>query len=91
MVLMKLFGLIDIMAALLFVLLKYSIGESVVWYVIAFLVIKSLMFIKNFVSYFDLASSVFLVLAVFNVYTAFTWIAMLWLLQKGFFSMLASS
>ena len=91
MVLLKLFGLIDIVAALLFVLLKYSIGESIVWYVIAFLVVKSLMFLRNFVSYLDLVSSVFLVLAVFNVYTAFTWVAMLWLLQKGFFSILSSS
>ena len=91
MVLCKLFGLIDLFAALLFVLLRFNMGEQVVWYAIGFLLIKSVLFIRNVVSLFDLTSAAFLILAAFNVYTAFTWVAMIWLLQKGFFSLISPS
>ena len=87
--LLFLFGILDILAAIQLILLKFNISLSFVpWALAIYTILKSLIFIKAFVSWIDLAAGVVFVFALLGVSNALIWIAAFWLLQKGFFSFL---
>ncbi|MBL7147810.1 MAG: hypothetical protein ISS82_03220 [Nanoarchaeota archaeon] len=85
----KLLGVIDLLAALSIILLKFNLGTSFALIIAIVLLIKSLLFIFNIVSIIDIISVVFIFLAIFGIFTVVTWIAFFWLLQKAVFSLLS--
>lgn len=87
--LMKLFGLLDLLGAIFIILLKWNIGVEIGLVIAVLLGIKALIFLKDWASIVDLISVAVLILAVFGNYFSFSWIFSVWLLQKSFFSFFA--
>ena len=85
----KLFGIMDLLSALLLIFLKYDIGKSIAYIFIFYLIIKGLLFFGDFNSILDIVAGIFMFLAVQGVFIFITWILILHLLQKAFFSLLA--
>ena len=83
----KLFGLMDLVAAVLFLLLQWGIGGKVAIFFAIYLVVKSLIFIGDFTSWIDLIAGVYLFLVIFDVHSFFSFLFILWLGQKAFFSL----
>jgi hypothetical protein len=79
----KLLGLIDLLAAVFIILLRFNIGGSIALVIAILLLIKSFIFLRSFVSIIDILSGVFLLLAIYGHYYFFTWLFALWLLQKA--------
>ena len=86
--LIKLFGIMDLLSALLLLLLTYGIGEMLAYFFAAYLLLKGLLFFGGINTFFDLAGGVLLILAAQGVYSLFYWVIILWLFQKGLFSLL---
>ncbi len=82
----KLLGLIDLLAAVFIILLRFNIGGSIALVIAIILLIKSFVFLRSFVSIIDILSGVFLLLAIYGHYYFFTWLFALWLLQKAIVS-----
>ena len=83
----KVLGILDIISAVVMILLNYySFGFA--WIFALYLGIKSLIFIKSIVSIIDLVAVLFFVLAMFGIHNIITLIFAVWILQKGFFSLL---
>jgi hypothetical protein len=83
----KLMGILDLLAAIFMILLKWNIGSNIALVIAVLLGIKSIIFFYNWASVVDLITVGFLILAVFGYYFFFSWIFSLWLLQKAFFSL----
>tara|TARA_Y100000310_G_C20633538_1_gene789959 strand:- start:1420 stop:1686 length:267 start_codon:yes stop_codon:yes gene_type:complete len=84
----KLFGLMDLFAALLFISLQWGIGKGVAIFVAVYLVVKSLIFIGDITSWIDLVAGIYLFLVIYEIHSFFSFLFILWLLQKAFFSLL---
>lgn len=85
--LVKLFGLLDIVSALILILLTYGIGESLAYIFAGYLILKGLLFFGGINTFFDLAGGVILILAAQGIYSLAYWIVILWLFQKGVLSL----
>ncbi|MBU2638960.1 MAG: hypothetical protein KJ955_08360 [Nanoarchaeota archaeon] len=81
--LVKIFGIMDIIAAAVLLLLRWDIGKIAGIVLAVYIIGKSLYFIADVASIIDLAAGAFLILAVFGFYHVITYIFILWLLQKG--------
>ncbi len=83
----KLLGILDIISAVVMILLNYyHLGFA--WIFALYLAIKAFMFISSIVSIIDLIAVIFFVLAIFGIHNILTLIFAVWILQKGFFSLL---
>lgn len=82
-----LLGILDILSGIMMILLKYF-PLKFAWIFVFYLGIKSLIFIKNIVSIIDLIAVIFFILALFGIYNILTLIFAVWIIQKGFFSLL---
>jgi len=85
----KLFGLIDLFAALIFILVQWDIGVKWGIIVAIYLIVKSIIFISDIASIIDLITGIYLVLVLLGWHSAFSVIFIIWLIQKGFFSLLS--
>jgi hypothetical protein len=83
----KLFGFLDLLGAIVFVLVQWDIGISLAYIVAGYLILKSLIFIGDFSSWIDLIAGIYLLLVVFDIHSLFSIIFVLWLGQKGVFSL----
>lgn len=89
MVFLKLLGLMDIMSITSLLLFKYGIiPQKFLIIAIIYLMIKGIVFFKNIVSLVDFGIAIIFILALFGVYNILTWIAIIWILQKAFLSLL---
>ena len=84
---LKLFGLLDLLAGIVLILLKWSIGINLGWFLAVYLIIKALIFFSIIASVLDFASAVFIILAINGTYLNVTWVFVLWLSQKGLVSL----
>lgn len=84
---LKIFGILDIMAGIVLILLKWSIGIKLAWILAIYLIVKLLIFFKDIGTWIDFASAIFIIFAINGSYFSFTWIFALWLLGKGFISL----
>ena len=84
----QLFGLLDIIAALSVVLLKLGIFIWISLVLGIYLIIKGLIFIKSVVSWIDLICGFVLIISFFGFFSVLSWVVALWLAQKGFFSLM---
>lgn len=85
--LIKLFGVLDILSALLLLLLTYGMGKPLAYFFAGYLLLKGLFFFGGINTFFDLAGGVLLILAAQGVYSLAYWIVILWLFQKGLLSL----
>ena len=85
---LKLFGGLDLLAAVFLVLAQWDFGLSIATFLAGYLILKALIFITNWSSWIDLLAGVYLILVVQDVHSAFSLIFTIWLLQKGFFSLI---
>ena len=90
MVLVKILGLMDLLAALAYALVKYSlISQSVAAVLVLVVLVKSIIFLKDVSSMIDMAAALFLLLAIYGMLPSAAIFAALWLLQKSIFSFFA--
>ena len=85
----KLFGILDIIAAILLIVLKYHVGETLALFFAVYLILKGLVFFGGINTFFDLTAGVLLILAAQGIYSLFYWIVILWLFQKGIISLVS--
>lgn len=85
----KLLGVIDLLAAIVFILVQWDIGVKIGVIAAVYLIVKSLIFISDFTSWIDLIAGIYLVLVLLGINSTFSFIFALWLLQKGIFSLLS--
>ncbi len=85
---LKLFGLLDLLAAMSFTALLMGLGKGIALFFACYLLIKSIVFIKDLSSMVDIAAAVSMLLVVAGVEHRFAWLFVLWLFQKGFFSVI---
>ena len=83
----KVFGVLDIIAGITLILLKFSMFEGIGWIAAIYLVIKGIIFLPNIVSVVDIVSGIFIGLAMFGIFNVISWIVAIWLIQKGIFSL----
>ena len=89
MVLIHILGLLDIAAGFVIILLKFGLFKQLGIIFSIIIAVKAVLFINDISSILDLISAVFLFLAAIDIYFSFTWVFSIWLLQKGFFSLLS--
>lgn len=82
----RLLGFMDLFAGITLFLMKFQIVESLGLILGLFILAKALVFISDVVSVMDLLAAFALILASQGHYYFLTWIFVLWLMQKGFFS-----
>ena len=80
-------GIMDILSAISLFGIKFSMGMSVAWVFFAYLLIKSILFIRSWSSVVDLIVAGLFLAAMLGWYNIFTAIGILWLLQKGIISL----
>lgn len=86
----QLLGLVDLFAGVLLFLLRFDLLSTLGVVVGIYLILKGVVFLSNVVSLMDLLAGIVMILASQGYFFIFTWIFVLWLLQKGFFSLFAS-
>ena len=89
MLIMKFLGILDILAGIVIILLKFGFLENLGVLFAVYLGLKGLFLINNLASIIDIVTAVFLLLAAVNIYFSFTWLFSLWLFQKGNFSLMS--
>ena len=85
----KLFGLVDLVLIISIVLVYLEMSKIFALVMILFFLFKTLFFISDFASYFDLACAVIFGLTLVGFFNIVTWIALVWIGQKALFSLLA--
>ena len=83
-------GLLDLFAGFWLLLLTFDIGMSLGLVLGFYLLIKGIVFASDIVSFMDILAGLSILLAAYGYTFPFTWIFVLWLLQKGFFSFFSS-
>jgi hypothetical protein len=87
----KILGLIDIIAGFLIILLKWELFPYLALLIGLSILVKALLFFTSdtIVSMIDIFCVCFLFLGLIGVYFYFTWLFSIWFFQKGFFSLAA--
>ncbi len=84
----KILGIVDLLAALSILLLKFNITPKImVLTLAAYLIIKGVIFIKSLTSWADIAAGIIMILAFYGWFNILTWAAAVWLTQKGLISL----
>ncbi len=77
------FGLLDILAGVVLLLLKFKVFLLPMLALALLLAIKSLFYLGDFASWIDLMSVVMILLAIIGYYPLLNYAFVLWLVQKG--------
>jgi len=85
----KILGAVDVLTGISLILLKFNLLKQFAIIMAFLLLIKSLMFLGNFASFIDIFCVVVIGAAFFGFYGTLTWIVVVWLIQKGIFSLFA--
>ena len=85
----KILGILDIIAALMFIFAKLGIFKLMVVILALYLIVKALAFISDIASFIDLTSGVYLLLILLGVSPILSLLFFLWLLQNGLISLFA--
>ena len=84
-------GLLDLLAGINLILLRFGLAESTAWFFVVYLIIKSLPFLPDITSFIDIIAAIFIIMAIFGIFQALTWIMVIWLLQKSILSLFIKS
>ncbi len=82
----KILGLADLAAALSILLLRFEAVPQLALILGVYEIIKGLVFIKSVTSIVDIAAGLAMLLAFYTHVGILTWIAAIWLTQKGVIS-----
>lgn len=85
--LLFLLGVLDLLAGISLVILRFFPAPTLGLLFGSYVLLKGLIFFRGLVGAMDILAGVFLFLATQGVYNNLTWIFAVWLLQKGFFSL----
>jgi len=85
---LKLLGMLDLSVALFFILAQWDIGLGIATVLGVIFLIKSLIFITDWVSVIDIFSGVYLFFVIYDVHSSLSLIFIIWLMQKGIFSLI---
>ncbi|MBU1204031.1 MAG: hypothetical protein KKG60_03115 [Nanoarchaeota archaeon] len=84
---LKIFGFLDLITGVSVLLTKVGLGREIVIFCSLVVLVKSLVFIKSPVSWADIVSVFIIFAAIGGWFWIGTWIAAIWLIQKGVFSL----
>lgn len=90
MVLVKVLGVFDLISALSLSLLYFGVGSWLGWLCGLYLLIKGGIFLllRDYVSLIDVFAGLFIFLVIYlNLHSIFSFVFVVWLLQKGVFSL----
>lgn len=82
----KLFGILDILAGISLFLLKFGIGKYFALVLAIYLIIKGIFFF-GFASALDILSAAVIIIAVISSFNFIYFIFVAWLVQKGLISL----
>ena len=80
-------GVLDIIAALSLFLLKFSLAPWFAAIFAIYLLIKAVIFFRDFASIIDIFVVIIFVNALLGSFNILSWLAIIWLLQKGILSL----
>ena len=80
-----LLGILDLVAALMFVLLYFGVLTFLGWIFGVYLIVKGIYYF-SWMGALDILSGVLMILGVFGIWNFFSLFAFIWLVQKGVFS-----
>lgn len=86
--LLKLFGILDLLSALILIFLKFDFGMGIAWFCVIYLFVKSIIFL-SWISILDIVSAVVIILSIIGWSGIITWVVFFYLLQKAILSMLS--
>ena len=86
----RLLGFLDFFSGLLLLILQFHHWTALGLWFGLYLLVKGIVFISNVVSMMDILAGIMMILAAGGYTFPFTWVFVLWLLQKGFFSLFSS-
>lgn len=87
MMVVKLFGLLDIIAGIILVYLSFN-NSSLASFFVIYLLLKGLLFYGGFASIMDILAGIFIGLAAMGNFYSLSWLFVIWLIQKGILSLL---
>ncbi|MFH1210720.1 MAG: hypothetical protein V1645_02275 [archaeon] len=82
----KLLGIMDLLTALSIILLRFGAAKTMAFALGIYLIIKGIIFIKSVPSMLDIAAGIIVLIAFYGYFNILTWIAAIWLTQKGVIS-----
>jgi len=85
--LVKILGVLDILAAISVFLLKFDVAIVLAWFSVIYLIIKGGLTIKDYASIIDVISGVIIIFTIFFGYNFFSILVILWLGFKGIMSL----
>jgi len=88
MAIVQFLGLMDFLAAVSLILLRFDVGQGLAYFFGIWLLIKGIIFIKSFAGVLDLICAIIILFAAYGYLNILTILAILWLLQKSIFSFL---
>ena len=77
----------DLIIALIFILVQWDIGLKYAIIAAIYLIVKGIIFISDIASIIDLITGIYLVLIILGIHSSFSAIFVIWLVQKGIFSL----
>jgi hypothetical protein len=83
----KILGWADLMAALSILLLKFGVAPQLAFAAALYEIIKGGIFIKSITSIIDIIAGILILIAFYGYFNFLTWIAAIWLTQKGIISL----
>ena len=83
----KILGLLDLLAALSILLLRFNAVKTMAFALGIYLIIKGIIFIKSVTSVLDIAAGAIILIAFYGYFNILTWVAAVWLVQKGVISL----
>ncbi|MFH1332156.1 MAG: hypothetical protein ABIH63_02625 [archaeon] len=83
----KLLGIFDLLAALSIILLRFGVAKTMAIALAIYLIVKGAIYIKSVPSMVDIAAGIIMVLAFYGWFSILTWVAAIWLTQKGVISL----
>jgi len=78
-------GILDFIAAVVLILLKFNLAEIFGWVFATYLIVKGFVFF-SLISLLDILAGILMIFAIFGNFSIFTWLAVIWLMQKIVFS-----
>ena len=84
--LVQIFGLLDILGGIALLLSKLG-ADYHIFYILGLIIITKSLIFFNAISFVDVLAGLFLIFTPLVGFGFFTWILIIWLLQKGCFSL----
>jgi len=85
----KVLSVLDLLTVLFFILAKFGVVSTITWVFLAYLLLKSLIFITSWVSAIDLVCVIFFFLAIYGYWYFLSWLAIVWIIQKAALSFIS--